>query len=130
MSIGLEEIAIAGAAALGLLALIHAALALGMRLGYLAWGSVYPILLRPLRFRSAIAALFLGFAAWVLASMTTLVEVAPVPDNWMRSTLWVVTAFVGVGAFTSFASRSKGERWLIGPLAAIGAIAAGLLTFG
>jgi hypothetical protein len=126
-----EPLSLFAAGLLFWVAIVHLVMAFGVRRGELVWSGRYPRLLTPpFRWRSLFYAVFLLFAAWVLAAFGGVIDMAPVPDDWIRSAGWVVTVFLGIAALYSLFRGSKWERLLFGPITLFGAILAGFLTFG
>lgn len=78
--------------------------------------------------------LFYGFSlllsAWVITSYGGVVDLAPVPDLWLRSASWIVMVFLVVASGYSLLRGSKWERLLFAPIIGLGALLAGYLTFG
>lgn len=125
----LETAALATAALLSWVALVHVLLASGVRLGELVWSGKQPRLLDPeLRLRSLLFALLLLTSAWVL-TMATGVLTSVIPGRWMQSATFAVTAFLSVGLLYSLFRGSTWERMLFAPIMAMGALLAGWLTF-
>lgn len=130
-SLDLTSISMVTAALLAWVALVHFVLAFGVRRGELVWSGRYPRLLTPeYRRRSLGYALFVLLSAWVLAAYGGVVELSPVPERWMRSAGWVITVFLGIAALYSFIRGTRWERLLLGPMALLGSLLAGWLTFG
>jgi hypothetical protein len=110
--------AVAMAAAVGLLAIVgfQLALAFGAPLGRAAWGGSHDRLPGRLRVGSAIAAVI-----WVLGAAVVLArggfDISPVPATAARWGTWVLVVMLSVGALMNFASRSRWERFIWGPVA-------------
>jgi hypothetical protein len=108
--------AILAAAGFLVIAVFQAALALGAPLGHAAWGGRQARLSTRLRIGSAVAVVF-----WILAALIVLgrvgFEVSPFPDVVERWGAWVLVGLLPVGALMNFASSSRWERYLWGPLA-------------
>jgi hypothetical protein len=117
---------VAVAAALGfvLLAAFQVALALGVPWGRAAWGGAHERLPRGFRIASALAA---GF--WVLAALVVLArgghDMSPIPDGVGRWGTWVLFGLLVLGTLMNLASRSRIERLVQTPTAAVLAV----LTF-
>lgn len=125
----LETAAIATAALLVWVALVHVVMAAGVRRGELLWSGQQPRLLAPeLRVRSFLYALLLILSAWVLAMATGVVAEA-IPERWMPSATFAVTAFLSIGFLYSVWRGSTWERMLFAPIMLLGAMLAGWLTF-
>jgi hypothetical protein len=108
------------AAAIGflLLASFQAALALGAPWGRAAWGGAHRQLPRGLRIASAAAVLF-----WLTAVLVVLARAghdwSPVPSSAARWATWVLFGLLGLGALLNLASRSRLERLIQTPVAAV-----------
>ncbi len=127
----ITSISMITAALLTWVAIVHLVLAFGVRRGELVWSGRYPRLLTPeYRRRSLGYGLFALISAWILAAYGGVIDLAPVPHAWMRSAGWVVTVFLGIAALHSLLRGSRWERLLLGPMALLGSLLAGWLTFG
>jgi hypothetical protein len=125
-----ENAALATAALLTWVALVHVLMASGVRRGELVWSGKQPRLLAPpLRVRSFVYALLLVSSAGVLATATGAVEMSPIPDRWVTSATFAVTAFLGLAFLYSVVRGSRWERMLFAPITLLGALLAGWLTF-
>lgn len=103
---------------LGLLAVLQAALIAGAPLGHYAWGGKYRVLPLKLRIGSATSILiYVIFAAFVLSKseLWILIHNKAIVDTG----LWVVTGYLALGIFLNAISRSKPERTLMTPVAAV-----------
>lgn len=104
---------------LGGLAVFQIALAAGAPVGHLAWGGKHRVLPRGLRIGSALSVLLYGLFAWVIAAAAAGVDrfgdYVP-PEN---PAIWVLTAYFGVGILANLASRSRPERFVMTPVAAV-----------
>jgi hypothetical protein len=113
--------AVLAAAGFLVIATFQVALALGAPLGHAAWGGQEARL--PTRFRigSAVATVI-----WFLAALIVLgragFAVSPLPDLVERWGTWILVGLLPVGALLNFASSSRWERYLWGPLASILAV--------
>jgi hypothetical protein len=98
------------------IAFFQAALVLGAPLGRAAWGGTHARLPTRLRIASA-------FAVWVLASLIILgragFHLSPTPRVLDRWGTLVLIGVLALSTITNFASRSKWERFLWGPVAPI-----------
>jgi hypothetical protein len=101
-----------------LVAGFQVALALGIPWGRAAWGGAHDRLPRRLRIASAFAA---GF--WIAAAFLLLrgagYEVSPLPLGVARWGTWVLFGLLALGALINLASRSRWERFLMSPVAAL-----------
>ena len=108
------------AAAIGFLAIaaFQVALALEAPLGRAAWGGSHVRLPMRLRLASAFAV-----ALWILAALVVLrragFDVSPFPSAFVRWGTWVLVGLLPLGAVMNFASSSRWERFLWGPVALI-----------
>ncbi len=113
-----QTVAVVAAAGFIVIAAFQAALALGAPLGRAAWGGTHTRL--PTRFRIA-SAIVVG--VWILASLIVLgragFELSPLPDGIERWGTWILVGLLPLGALMNFASSSRWERYLWGPLALI-----------
>lgn len=100
------------------IAVFQVALAFGAPLGRAAWKGTHVRLPSGLRTASAIAALF-----WVLAAAVVLgragFAVSPLSPAVARSGTWILVGLLPLGAVMNFASPSRWERYLWGPVALI-----------
>lgn len=114
---------LAVASAIGFLAIaaFQVALALGAPLGEAAWGGGNVRLPARLRIASGVATV-----VWVLAIIIVLgrvgIEVVPLPFAIFRWGTWVLVGLLVVGALMNFASRSRWERFIWGPVALVLAV--------
>jgi hypothetical protein len=109
------------AAGFGLVASFQAALALGAPWGRAAWGGAYKRLPRGLRIASSIAV-----ALWLAAALVVLARAgygwSPIPSGVARWGTWVLFGLLVVGTLMNLASRSRPERLIQTPIAAVLAI--------
>lgn len=125
-----QSLALATAPLLCWVALVHVTLAAGVRRGELVWAGRQPRLLGPgLRLRSALFAVLLVASAWVLAEATGAVTIDVLPEQYLLSATFSVTAFLGIYFIYVIIKGSIWERWLFGPIVLAGAGLAGWLTF-
>jgi hypothetical protein len=110
--------AVLAAAGFLVIAGFQVALALGAPLGHAAWGGKHARLPTRLRIGSAVATVI-----WLLAALIVLgragFEVSPFPDVVEPWGTWILVGLLPVGALMNFASSSRWERYLWGPLASI-----------
>jgi hypothetical protein len=106
------------AAGFVVIAAFQVALALGAPLGRAAWGGAHVRL--PIRLRIASA---FADVVWIVAALVVLaragVEASPIPTSVARWATWVLVGLVAIGALANFASRSRWERFLWGPVATV-----------
>jgi hypothetical protein len=120
--------AIVAVALLGVIVLFQVALALGAPLGYAAWGGRHPgVLPTRLRVASGVAAL----VAYPVIILAVLGAAGLIGGDWLpvdpRVLMWVLAAFLGLGAIANFASRSPRER-IWGPVALAVAICCAVIA--
>lgn len=122
--------ALLAALLLGWVAMVHIAMASGLRLGELVWAGRQPRLLTPeWRIRSALYALGLVVSAWVLLSVTGVVGVVAIPEEYTQAATLAVTVFLGLACVASLIWGTTWERMLFAPITGLGALLAGWLTF-
>jgi uncharacterized membrane protein YozB (DUF420 family) len=125
-----DTLALGTAALLCWVALVHVTLAAGVRRGELVWSGKQPRLLDPgLRLRSAFSALLLVVSGWVLAEATGLISIDMIPERFMQSATFAVTAFLGAYLTYTVFWGSRWERLLFAPITLAGTALAGWLTF-
>ena len=111
-------------------ALVHLALAAGMRRGDLVWSGRQPRLLAlELRVRSALAALLLLVSGAVLAEATGVIDTGLIAERYIQSATFAVMAFLGGYFIYAVFWGSRWERILFAPITLAGALLAGWLTF-
>lgn len=126
-----ESISLTIAALLAWIALVHIIVGSGARLGELVWSGRQPRLLDPgLRVRSLAYASLLLASGLTLASTTHAIDWSPVPDRWVRSATFTVTAFMITALIYSLFWGSRWERMLFAPITLLAAGFAAWLTFG
>jgi hypothetical protein len=111
---------------LAVVGVFQIALALGVPLGYAAWGGrhggVLPV---GLRIASGVA----GVVIYPLISLFVLASAGLINADWMPATgkagMWVLAGLFTLGALANFASRSKRERYC-GPVSLVIAICCGI----
>ena len=91
-------------------------LALGTPLGRAAWGGVHRVLPLHLRLASALSAVLLALAAWVVLARTGTVG-SPWQPATLRAGTWVFFGFMTLSTIGNLASKSVLERKIMLPLA-------------
>jgi hypothetical protein len=106
-----------------LLAAFQLALAAGAPLGEYAWGGQRTGRL-PARLRagSAVSIVIYLFFALVVLDRAGLVDA--LPDGFSRVAIWVVFGILALGTVANLASRSRRERFVMTPVAALLALLA------
>jgi len=93
-------------------------LALGAPWGSAAYGGGASgpdgVLPSGLRVASAVAAVILGVAAWVILVRADLVPRGPLSARLVHRAAWVITAFMVLNTLSNLSSSSPVERWLLG----------------
>lgn len=126
----IEIAGLAIAVLLGWIAVVHLALAAGLRRGDLVWSGRQPRLLdSELRVRSALTALLLAASGFVLAEATGVLDTGLIADRFMLSATFAVMAFLAVYFVYAVFWGSRWERMLFAPIVFAGALLAGWLTF-
>jgi hypothetical protein len=99
----------------------QAALALGAPWGRAAWGGDHRRLPGGLRIASAVA-----IVLWLAAALVVLARAgygwSPIPSGTARWGTWVLFGLLAVGTLMNLASRSRPERLIQTPIAAVLAI--------
>ena len=126
----LDTAALTTAVLLCWIALIHVALAAGVRRGELVWSGKQPRLLAPeLRVRSAVFGALLLMSGGVLAEAAGLISTELIPPRYVQSATFAVMAFLGTYFIYTVFWGSRWERMLFAPITLAGAVVAGWLTF-
>jgi len=113
---------------IGLVILFQIALVVGAPWGKAAWGGANDGKLPGnLRLASAMSALVLAFASWVILAGAGLIDSSPVPESWLTPLTWALSAYFGIGAVANSISRSKVER-LWGPVSLVIAVCCGIVA--
>lgn len=113
-----NRIAVVAAVGLAGIAAFQIALALGAPLGRAAWGGTYARLPVRLRIGSAVSAAFLSAAAIIVLGRGGYWA----GSEWVglcRWGTWALVFFLALSAFANFASASRWEKLLMGPIALI-----------
>ncbi len=112
-----------------LVASFQVALALGAPWGKAAWGGVHERLPAGLRIAGGVAAVIWLVAALVVLSRAGY-EWSPVPLSVARWATWVLFGMLVLGTLMNLASRSRPERLIQTPIAAVLAILCLLVALG
>ena len=104
---------------LAALAVFQIALAAGAPLGHLAWGGQHRVLPRRLRIASAVSVLVYALFAWIIAGAAATVDQFGDYDEPTPPGIWVLTAYFGLGVVMNLVSRSRMERLVMVPVAAV-----------
>jgi hypothetical protein len=116
---GSVQIAAAAAAVLlGVISVFQVLLALGVPWGSAAYGgaSAGPdgVLPLGLRVASAVAAVILGVAAWMVLVRADLVRRARLSAGVLRWAIWIIVAFMVLNTLSNLSSSNLVERWVLG----------------
>jgi hypothetical protein len=121
--------AVAAAAGFLAIAAFQLALALGAPLGRAAWGGTHERLPTGLRIASAFAV-----GVWALAALIVLgragFSISPLPPTFVRWGIWILVGVSVLGAILNFASSSRWERFVWGPVALVLAVLCLLVARG
>jgi len=114
-----EAAAVVAYVLLGALAVLQIALAAGAPLGHLAWGGKHRVLPRGLRIASALSVLVYALFAWIISGAVESVDQFGdyIPPE--QPGIWVLTAYFGLGVVVNLVSRSRPERFVMTPVAAV-----------
>ena len=113
-----EMAAMVGTGVLGALAVYQILLAAGLPLGRAAWGGKHKVLPRNLRIGSLAAVGILGIAGWMLLARAGLM--APGSESLaVRILAWTFAAYFGLNVAMNLASKSRIERLVMTPVAAV-----------
>jgi hypothetical protein len=107
---------VAATTGLAAIASFQIALAVGAPWGRAAWGGTYIQLPAGLRAASAVSAVILALAAIAVFARADYRRPAPAPDVARWGT-WALVPRLALNALGNFASSSKWENFLMGPLA-------------
>ncbi|MAT96976.1 MAG: hypothetical protein CL608_07530 [Anaerolineaceae bacterium] len=99
----------------GLVMAAQLLLAMGILPISMAWGGRQTELTPGLRVASMAASLVLGVFIYIVRYRAGLVGSVPTPTS-IRVLAWVVTGFMALNTLGNFASLSRTERWLFGPV--------------
>jgi hypothetical protein len=105
----------------GVAIMLQLLLAAGILPISMAWGGQRTVLTTGLRLASLVAALILGFFAYVVRRRAGLVGGEVIPTS-IRILSWFITAFLALNTVGNLASRSIGEKLLFGPITLVLAV--------
>lgn len=117
----IETAAIAASIVLAGLSLFQIALILGAPIGRFAWGGQHGVLPTKLRIASASSILLYGIFSLIILSKAELIAI-PVSGEIIAVFMWILAGYFCLGVIMNGISRSKPERMLMTPIAAILAI--------
>jgi hypothetical protein len=116
-----EAFAYLGCFALTALTVFQVSLIAGAPLGRFAWGGAHTVLPKKLRIASVLSVLLYALFATVILSKSGIWPLYPVGS--VDSLMWVLTGYFMIGIVMNAISRSKSERMVMTPAAAILAFA-------
>ena len=103
---------------LGVLAGFQLALVLGAPLGHLAWGGRHRVLPTSLRMGSLVSIVIYALIAGVVLARAGLISI-DLPEAAVGAVAWAVMAYFFLGIWLNLGSRSKPERVVMSPAAAL-----------
>lgn len=115
-----EFAAVLAAVILAGLAVFQVALACGAPLGNYAWGGAHKVLPTKLRASSAVSVLLYAVFALVIFAKAGLVTIGD--PQTVNVAMWVLVGYFTLGIFMNGISRSKSERAVMTPVAAVLAV--------
>jgi hypothetical protein len=104
------------ASVLGVVVIFQFLLALAFPFGRAAWGGTHRVLPPRLRLFSALSAVPLGSAAWIVLARTGVI-VSPWQPATVRAATWIAFSVLALNTVANLASRSRVERLLMTPVA-------------
>ena len=113
---------------LAALAVFQVLLVAGVPLGRFAWGGRHDVLPAGYRVGSAVSIALYGFFALLVLRAAGRIDV--LPSGFAQVAIWVLTAYFALGIAMNAASRSRGERLVMTPVAALLAGACLVLALG
>lgn len=112
---------ILAALVLSLVTVFQILLALALPFGHAAWGGAHRVLPARLRVASALSAVPLVLAAWIVLARTGVIAV-PFQPATVRAATWVAFCVLALNTLANFVSRSRIERMLMTPAAFVCAV--------
>lgn len=101
------------------LAVFQVALAAGAPLGRFAWGGRHAVLPRGLRIGSAVSVVLYAVFAWIIWRAVDVLDDVGDHEPSVPPALWVLTGYFALGVLANLASRSRAERAVMTPVAAV-----------
>ena len=114
---------------LGVLAGFQLALVLGAPLGHLAWGGQHRVLPTSLRIGSLVSIVIYALIAGAVLARAGLISIG-LPEAAVTAVTWAVVAYFFLGIWLNLASRSKPERAVMAPAAALLAVLSAAVALG
>jgi len=112
---------ILAALVLSLVAVFQILLALALPFGHAAWGGAHRVLPARLRLASALSAVSLALAAWIVLARTSVIAM-PFQPATVRAATWVAFCVLALNTVANLASKSRLERALMTPAAFVCAV--------
>lgn len=114
---------------LAALAVFQVALIAGAPLGHLAWGGQDRVLPRTKRVGSVVSVVLYAAFALLALERANLIDLVPGgAEAVVRVLMWIVFAYLVLGIPMNLVSRSKPERYVMAPVAAVLAVLALLVA--
>jgi len=101
----------------GALGVFQMALILGAPLGHMAWGGQHRVLPCGLRAGSAVAIFLYGLFVVVVFEEAAVTDV--LPDAMVGVAVWALAGYLALGVAMNAVSRSRAERLVMTPVAAL-----------
>ncbi|MGY1708535.1 hypothetical protein ACI8AC_03400 [Geodermatophilus sp. SYSU D00758] len=120
--------AVVATALLVALAALQVALAAGAPLGRLAWGGHHRVLPTRLRIGSAVSVLLYALFAWLVWRAAAIA--ARPGEEPAGVAIWALTVYFAVGVVANALSRSRPERAVMTPVAAVLAVCCLVVALG
>ena len=111
------------------IAVFQMALAFGAPLGRAAWGGIHTELPTRLRYGSAASAVFLSVGALIMLGRGGYWSAGGL-DALFRWGGWAMALLLGLSSLANFASVSRWERFLMGPIALLLSLLCVLVALG
>lgn len=112
-------------ALLGAVAAFQVALAAGAPWGDMSYGgsatTVDGVLPGSYRAMSAVAAVVLLLAAWIVLARAAMVPRGPFGPGFLRGAVWVITGYLALNTVMNLLSSHPGERFGLGAVTLVGA---------
>jgi hypothetical protein len=121
-------VALTGVAVLGCLAVFQLMLVAGAPLGRFAWGGQNVVLPTSLRIGSAVSVVLYG--AFALLMLEAAGRVGVLPQGFVDTAIWVLTAYFALGIVMNAVSRSRPERLVMTPVSLALAVVCLVLALG
>ncbi len=114
-------------ALLAALAVFQILLIAGAPLGGFAWGGQNRVLPARLRWGSVVSILLYAAFAFVAFERVGLIDLIP-SDGFIAVLMWVIAGYLLLGVVMNFLSRSRPERYTMGPLALVLGVLAAIIA--